>query len=107
MQIVDFVILTLFNRIGFSKQKPRHLLTHGFQRATAGRALESGISGLEEQYPNQNAQALRQAPWTDVLALLGGSGEEIMMRLLLDCGIFRCLDRRRGVFYQISGMFRI
>jgi len=59
---------------------------------------------LEQLYPNQNVSTLTQAPWTDVLGLLGRSGEEIMMRLLLDCGIFSCLDRRKGVYYQISGM---
>ncbi|KAL2002309.1 hypothetical protein VTN02DRAFT_216 [Thermoascus thermophilus] len=93
-EIVDLVISTLL-RDGGSRHKPRHLLAHGFHR---------GTSGLEERYPNQHAQALRQAPWTDVLALLGARGEDIMMRLLFDCGLFRCVDRRRGVFRQISGV---
>ena len=28
-----------------------------------------------------------------------------MLRLLLDCGIFPCIDHRKGVFYQLSGRF--
>lgn len=46
---------------------------------------------------------MQQVPWTDVLDLLGSHGEEIMLRLLLDCAIFPCMDDRKGVFYQLSG----
>ena len=65
----------------------------------------SNIPGILSQYPNTNVQTLRQAPWTDILDLLGSNGEEIMLRLLLDCGIFPCIDHRKGVFYQLSGRF--
>ncbi|KAI9924072.1 hypothetical protein MW887_007311 [Aspergillus wentii] len=106
-EIVDFVISALFNRTGFSYQKPQHILTHGFQRAAPRKydrgALASGIPGIVVQYPNGNYRALRQAPWTDVLGLLGSNGEEIMLRLLFDCGIFSGIDHQRGMFYQISG----
>lgn len=56
------------------------------------------------QFPNRNVQALREAPWADVLGLLGQNGEEIMIHLLLDCGIFVPLDASKGIFYQLSGM---
>lgn len=57
------------------------------------------------QFQNTNVQTLQQVPWTDVLDLLGSNGEEIMLRLLLDCGIFPCIDQRKGVYYQLSGRF--
>lgn len=94
----------------FSHQKPQHILTHGFQRTTTHNldstelgALASSIPGIVARYPNPNVLALKRAPWTEVLGLLGENGEEIMLRLLLDCGIFSCLDQQRGTFYQISG----
>lgn len=54
-------------------------------------------------HPNHNVQALKQAPWTDVLTLLGSNGDEIMVRLLLDCGTFTAVNKIEGVYYQISG----
>lgn len=110
VQIVDFVISVLFNRSGLSYQKPQHLLAVGFQRATGPSPLENGalpssIPGIIAQYPNKNVEALKKAPWADVLGLLGSHGEEIMLRLLLDCGIFTCVDSRRRTYYQISGKF--
>jgi telomerase reverse transcriptase len=111
LQIVDFVVSSLFNRNGFSYQRPQHLLAHGFHRAsgpdqrTEDHALASSIPGLVLRYPNRNVETLKQAPWTNVLALLGGNGDEIMLRLLLDCGIFTAIDHRKGIYYQISGEF--
>lgn len=34
---------------------------------------------------------------------MGQNGEETMLRLLLDCGIFSCMDNEKGAFYQLSG----
>ncbi|GFF73759.1 telomerase reverse transcriptase [Aspergillus udagawae] len=109
-EVVDFAISLLFNHNGFSYQRPQHLLAHGFQRAggpdqmTDNRAaLASSIPGLVVRYPNRNVETLKQAPWTNVLALLGGNGDEIMLKLLLDCGIFTAIDHRKGIYYQISG----
>lgn len=109
-QIVDFVIASLFSRNGFSSQRPQHLLAHSYQRAGASERMTdnhaaptSTIPGLVVRYPNRNVETLKHAPWTNVLALLGGNGEEIMLRLLLDCGIFTAIDHRKGIYYQISG----
>lgn len=110
-QIVDFVITVLFNRNGVSYRKPQHLLTHGYQRATgflpAGNntAPACSIPGLVARFPNQNVVALKQAPWTEVLGLLGSNGDEIMLRLLLDCGVFVSIDTWKGIYNQVSGMF--
>ncbi|KAJ9228282.1 hypothetical protein DTO271D3_5664 [Paecilomyces variotii] len=110
-EIVDFVIRTLFNRVCFSHHTPRHILAHGYQRTTTHNldstelgALASSIPGIVARYPNPNVLALKRAPWTEVLDLMGQNGEEIMLRLLLDCGIFSCMDNEKGAFYQLSGI---
>lgn len=111
-ELVDFVILTLFNRPvnrnsnGSFDNKPKHLLCHGFQRAGPRHdyeAMAGNIQGVIPQYPNQNVSQLRRGVWADVLELLGKSGEEIMMRLLLDCGIFVSANEQKGNYYQLSG----
>ncbi|PGH29534.1 telomerase reverse transcriptase [[Emmonsia] crescens] len=108
--IVDFAILTLFNRYRGSFYRPPHLLCHGFQRATNQcrpnheHDAMTGIRGIVPQYPNRNVSALKNSPWTEVLGLLGRSCEEIMLHLLLDCSVFIQVDEKRGSFYQLSGI---
>ncbi|KAI9042294.1 telomerase reverse transcriptase [Aspergillus affinis] len=103
-QIVNSVIRKLLKDIGPSR-RDRHLLTHGFQRAY-GRSGEvpCSIPGHVEQFPNKNVQLVKQAPWTDVLNLLGYNGNDIMFELLRDCGIFTTVDLRKSVYYQVSGV---
>ncbi|KLJ10847.1 hypothetical protein EMPG_09861 [Blastomyces silverae] len=108
--IVDFAILSLFNRYRGSFYRPPHLLCHGFQRATNQCRPNhehdpmSGIRGLVPQYPNKNVSTLKNPPWTDILGLLGRSCEEIMLHLLLDCSVFIELDEKKHSFYQLSGI---
>lgn len=111
-QIVDFVIATLLNRNNFVDRKCQHVLANGFHRATARQvvdrdvgALAYNIPGVVSRFPNHHATTLKQAPWTDVLGLLGLNGDDIMIRLLLDCGVFPCIDQKKATFYQLSGMF--
>jgi telomerase reverse transcriptase len=106
MQVVNFVIESLFARTpGY--QKPQHLLTHGYapHRPTDPSVLETSILGLVAQFLNKNVRTLKESPWSEVLGLLGQNGDEIMMRLLFDCGIFAPVNARRGVYYQLSGMY--
>ncbi|KAK2755546.1 hypothetical protein FQN54_006486 [Arachnomyces sp. PD_36] len=113
-EIVDFVIYTLFHRTGNNNgnstgygNRPQHLLCHGFQRVGPRHgygAAAGNIMGVVPQYPNQNVSVLRKGVWAEVLGLLGRSGEEVMMRMLLDCGIFLCVDEGRGNYYQLSGI---
>lgn len=67
------------------------------------RTISCSIPGLEVQFPNDSVQQLKRAPWTEVLGLLGDNGEEIMLNLLLDCGIFVAVDQQRGIYFQLSG----
>ncbi|KAJ5358817.1 uncharacterized protein N7496_011230 [Penicillium cataractarum] len=104
-EVVNFVIESLFAR-GPGYQKPQHLLTHGYgpHRPTDPSILETSILGLVAQFPNKNVRTLKESPWSDVLGLLGENGDEIMMRLLFDCGIFAPVNVQRGVYYQMSGL---
>lgn len=65
--------------------------------------MDSNIPGVVVQFPNHHVQTLKEAPWADVLGLLGSNGEEIMMRLLFDCGLFASIGAKKGIFYQLSG----
>ncbi|KAK2796371.1 hypothetical protein FQN50_009587 [Emmonsiellopsis sp. PD_5] len=107
--IVDFAILSLFNRHRGSFYRPLHLLCHGFQRATDrclphhAYAPMAGIRGIVPQYPNKNVSVLKNPPWTHVLDLLGKNCEEIMLHMLLDCGLFVQVDGKADCLYQLSG----
>ncbi|KAJ5902253.1 Telomere reverse transcriptase [Penicillium taxi] len=101
-EVVEFVIGQLFNRYG-SYQKSPHLLTHGFKRLSRDNGPESIIPGLVAEFPNPNVRTLTEAPWTDILGLLGQNGNDIMMRLLFDCGIFSPINVSKGIYYQLSG----
>ncbi|KAJ5177714.1 reverse transcriptase [Penicillium coprophilum] len=104
-EVVDFVIWKLFNQNNGSYQKHQHLLMYGFQRQSMGRnARATSIPGIASQFPNQNVQVLTQGAWTEILGLLGSNGEDIMMQLLFDCGIFAAIDARKGIYYQLSGL---
>ncbi|KAJ5915547.1 hypothetical protein N7466_011480 [Penicillium verhagenii] len=99
-EVVDFVISQLFKQ----SSKPQHLLTHGFQRSFQGNDdLQTKIPGIVVQFHNENVAILQQSPWTEVLDLLGGNGDEIMLRLLFDCGIFAPIDASRAIYSQLSG----
>jgi len=104
--VVDFVIWKLFNQNVYNGyQKPQHLLAHGFQRPAMGlNGLDIHIPGLVCQFPNHNVGTLKEGPWADVLGLLGCNGEDIMMQLLFDCGVFAAINARKGVYYQLSGI---
>ncbi|OQE32998.1 hypothetical protein PENFLA_c001G08043 [Penicillium flavigenum] len=101
--VVDFVIWKLFNNNNGSK--PQHLLTHGFQRPSMVQNVQqTSIPGIVSQFPNQNVQVLKDGAWAEVLDLLGSNGEEIMMQLLFDCGVFAAINARKGIYYQLSGI---
>ncbi|KAJ5717406.1 Telomere reverse transcriptase [Penicillium malachiteum] len=100
-EVVDFVISQLFRR----HAKPQHVLAHGFQRPSMGNNdLQSNIPGVVVQFPNENACTLKELPWTEILSLLGQNGDEIMLRLLFDCGIYAPINARKGSYYQLSGL---
>ncbi|KAI1208082.1 uncharacterized protein F4807DRAFT_164634 [Annulohypoxylon truncatum] len=92
--LLEYVVRTLFSREKTGTW-PKHLLCDGF---TTNRGL-----GLRQIRPNPHFEALREPPWPQVLALMGESGERIMMDLLLDCAIFITVEAGANNFCQISG----
>ncbi|RDW94000.1 telomerase reverse transcriptase [Aspergillus mulundensis] len=98
--VVDFVISHIFEKHFHGKLE--HVLSHGYRQGS-GR-LRCNVHNAGAWYPNRNVERLKQSPWTEVLALLGGNGDEIMIRLLLDCGLFAAVDAKKGIYYQLSGL---
>lgn len=108
LKVVDYVISHLFRR----NDKPRHVLANGFGLATRRQIMDQGIGalafnipGVVMHVPNPHVMALKTSPWTDVLSLLGVNGEDIMSKLLIDCGVFSCIDYEKAIYRQISGTY--
>jgi len=55
-------------------------------------------------YSSEQAKALKEYPWPQLLLLLGKDGERIMIDLLADYAIFRSVEAGIGNFYQLSGI---
>ncbi|EFQ29316.1 telomerase reverse transcriptase [Colletotrichum graminicola M1.001] len=110
MQIVDFVIWQLFFRIQPHAAWPRHLLCDGFRRRAQNVANANGqnsvgvIPGLASVYPNHHVRVLKDTPWPQILMVLGKSGEQIMIDLLIDTAIFLPVKAGVGNLYQLSGI---
>ncbi|OHW95613.1 telomerase reverse transcriptase [Colletotrichum incanum] len=108
--IVDFVIWQLFSRAQPHATWPKHLLCDGFRRRARNVANANGqdtagsIQGLASVYPNHHVQALKNSPWPQALMLLGKSGEQIMIDLLIDTAIFVPVKAGVGNLYQLSGI---
>jgi telomerase reverse transcriptase len=109
-EIVDFAIKTLFNNAATGAFRPKHVLCHGYQRAITWRGADRTpatvpkIPGLILEHPNENVNALKQAPWTEIYAMLGKDGDRVMLGLLLDCAVFLRLSSGKDNFYQLSGV---
>ncbi|KAK6376466.1 Telomerase reverse transcriptase [Exophiala oligosperma] len=106
-EIVDFVVWSLF-RGTFRGLRPRHILCHGLQRASAlAESVEPEnrgvLPGIVRHHPNDSISVLTSSPWTNILTLLGNDAEAIISTLFLDCGIFTKLSGGNGNYYQLSG----
>ncbi|KAM3433002.1 hypothetical protein MY4824_006262 [Beauveria thailandica] len=102
-EIVDFVIWLLFSRDKSSFSGPKHLLCDGYRRNANQKADLENIPGVFIRYPNDQVASLKASPWPQLLALLGQSGEKIMINMLVDCSIFVAIEPGWNNFYQISG----
>ncbi|CAK7219207.1 Telomerase reverse transcriptase [Sporothrix curviconia] len=129
-QIVDFVIWLLFSRSkkgglgGSGLSYPDNILCHGYKRGQRlphldGAATMPGagpdtypastVPGLSTTRNPESAQTLKEAPWPQLLAILGASAEKIMTDLLLDCSLFLPVDAGVGNYIQLTGqpLFKI
>ncbi|KAJ4130919.1 Telomerase reverse transcriptase [Fusarium equiseti] len=104
-EIVDFVVWLLFSRDIQVGKRPKHILCDGFRRS-AGPDDQgtSNIPGLFSLYPNSHVKALREAPWPQLLALLGKSGEKIMIGLLVDTSIYVAVEAGFNNYHQLTGV---
>lgn len=106
----------------WSNDLPENVLCHGFQRGQGPQHVGISIlegGGEEKPFsaypcsstipdlfctkPPQHAQTLKESPWPQLLALLGASGEKIMIDLLIDCSIFLPVEGGRRNFVQATG----
>ena len=87
----------------------QHLLCQGYYRDLTSRAVHRDedvfcdIPGLVSTHPNSYVQSIKEAPWPQVLTLMGKEGERTMIDLILDCGIFLTIESGHGSYYQLSG----
>ncbi|MCJ1384110.1 hypothetical protein MMC17_007226 [Xylographa soralifera] len=108
-EIVNFAILSLFNKIYRQSHKPSHVLCHGYQRVFTPRescddhGTMVGIPGLVSLYPNAQVATMKDAAWSSILKVLGKAGDQIMLDMILDCGLFVEVEVGKNNFYQLSG----
>ncbi|CAI6095587.1 unnamed protein product [Clonostachys chloroleuca] len=104
-EILEFVVWLLFNREKTTNTQPCHVLCNGFDvKPGNGDKGTTSIPGVYFRFPSSSFEALKEAPWPQVLALLGQSGERLMIDLLLDYSLFVAVDAGHGNFYQLSGV---
>ncbi|KAF7562172.1 hypothetical protein G7046_g1967 [Stylonectria norvegica] len=101
-KIVDFVIWLLFSRSVEAGQRPKHMLCDGFRKGPGDQGGTT-IPGLFSLYPNSHVKILREDPWPQLLALLGQSGEKMMIDLLLDYSIYVAIEAGFHNYHQLSG----
>ncbi|KAI2147442.1 Telomerase reverse transcriptase [Ophidiomyces ophidiicola] len=106
VELVDFAVLALFRAHRGPYARPAHLLCHGFARAAPAHpaAPAAALPGLVPLVPNPHVSRLKAHPWPALLDLLGAAAEDLLLHLLLDCGLFTALDRARGTYCQLSGI---
>ncbi|PHH87077.1 hypothetical protein CDD83_9338 [Cordyceps sp. RAO-2017] len=103
-EIVDFVIWLLFQRESGVAARPNNLLCDGFRKtAREGDAHAPTLPGISSLHPNSHAAALKRAPWPHLLALLGQSGQRLMVDLLVYSSVFVALEAGLGNYYQLTG----
>ena len=113
IQIVNFVISTLFSKVYPTTQKPPHLLCHGFGRASATHhnapppSGDCGVPGLVVTFPNENIATLKSKCWEELHDLIGKNAEHIIPDVLAYCGVFMPVASPNGAIYQLSGTFSI
>ncbi|ETI28779.1 hypothetical protein G647_01230 [Cladophialophora carrionii CBS 160.54] len=107
-EVIDFVIWSLFRGDLTKRGRPSHILCHGLQRGAVHEdrrgAAPTSLPGIIRRHPNDNLTALKTAPWSDILPLLGADAEVIFSSLLLDCGIFTRIESGKDNYFQLSGI---
>jgi telomerase reverse transcriptase len=110
LQIVDFVIWSLFQRNGGTSHRPSHLLCYGYQKSPL-QALQDPtdatttiIPGVISLHANESVTKFKCEPWTEILSLVGSRGDVVLRNMLLDCGVFVRIDQGKDNLHQICGV---
>jgi telomerase reverse transcriptase len=64
----------------------------------------TGIPGVISSHVNESATRFKCCPWTEIVSLLGRSGDSIMRHLLLDCGVFVRIAQGKDNLHQVCGI---
>lgn len=110
VQIVDFVIWSLFQRSSGISHRPSHVLCHGYRKAPLQASQDqrgtssAAIPGVVNLYPNENTRKFKIKPWTEIISVLGRSGDAILRDLLLDCGVFVLIEQGKDNLHQVCGV---
>jgi telomerase reverse transcriptase len=89
--------------------RPQHLLCQGFRKSASYRSVTreenpiSTIPGLIEDSLNTHVSMMKASLWTKILEIMGKKGDEMMIDLIMDCGIFLPIVGGQGNYYQLSG----
>ncbi|KAG8165152.1 hypothetical protein KVR01_005427 [Diaporthe batatas] len=102
-ELVEHIIWVLFDKKAIPRAKPRHLLCDGFCRQAGPRQQSCSIPGVYITAPNERVAALKQAPWPQLLLLLGKAGPKIMINILVECAVFLPVEVGQNNYYQLSG----
>ena len=73
------------------------------QAANDDHGAVAGIPGLVSLYPNSHVAAIKSSQWSRLLDAMGKDGDQIMLDLILDCGLFLVVESGRNNYYQLSG----
>ena len=109
-ELVDVAICLLFYRVYRQTKWPPHLLCYGYwrgrgsQQAGGEMCAVTGITGLTSHYPNNNVTIMKGALWNNVLEMLGKDGEQVMLKMMVHCGIFTRVENGQGNLYQSCGI---
>lgn len=84
------------------------MLCHGILRSSTtwqsgNRPAISSIPGLASAHSNEYAERLRSPAWNIILGLAGDGGEDLIVDLLLNCGLYAQVEKSQGIYYQICG----
>ncbi|KAI1000221.1 hypothetical protein K3495_g7977 [Podosphaera aphanis] len=107
--IVDFAIWLLFSKSYASAGRNQHLLCQGYRKYVAYGSMSkkqnvhSDIPGLYSICSNSHVASLKAAPWPKVLAQFGKDGDQAMVDLIINCGIYLPVGNSVGNYHQLSG----
>ena len=104
---MEFALNHLFNSISCQSEKPSHVLCNGYKQSLNSRRgperTRLGFCGVNDAEADTNASIMQGKVWQTLLKLLGKDGDQVMLDLILHCGIFVSVSVGKNNLYQLSG----